>query len=98
VFLGDFLVNGNNMYGMAVGDVHVFRVPRGWGIEVCALNDAVDLVLRAPGHGRWAKPYSPFNAWMPQSRPLDIQMAQVAASLDPSTNGLDAFGSECLLP
>ncbi len=95
VFLGDFLVNGTNFYGTSVGKLTVFRVPRGWGIKVCALNDAVDLVLRAPGWGRWARPWSTFGDWMPSSTPLAIMLSQVTAGPDDQT-GLDAFGEECI--
>jgi len=75
----------------------VLRVPRGWAIKVCALNDAVDLVLRAPGWGRWARPWSAFGAWMPNSTPLQIVLSQATAEDDVTNTGLDAFGEECLL-
>jgi hypothetical protein len=98
VMLGDFLVNGIDYYGMKVGKLPIFRVPRGWGIKVCGLNDAVDLVLRAPGSARWTRPWSGFAAWMPESRPLDIVLSQTAVADDVlSASGLDAFGNACLL-
>ena len=98
VMLGDFLVNGIDYYGMKVGKLPIFRVPRGWGIKVCGLNDAVDLVLRAPGSARWTRPWSGFAAWMPESRPLDIVLSQAAVADDVlSASGLDAFGNACLL-
>jgi len=97
LFLGDMLVNGTNFYGMQLGTVPVFRVPRGWGMKVCAVNDTVDLVLRAPGRARWAKPWSAFGTWMPDSTPLDIVIDHMSA--DPVVTGtpVDAFGQECLL-
>jgi hypothetical protein len=95
LFLGDFLVNGTNFYGMRVGNLPVFRVPRGFGMKVCGLNDAVDLVMRAPGWQRWARPWSVFGTWMPSSKPLEIVLTDTeAGSFD---NGLDAFGEECVL-
>jgi hypothetical protein len=97
VFLGDFLINGVNYYGMAVGKLPVFRIPRGWGIKVCGVNDAVDLVLRAAGSSRWARPWSGFAAWMPDSRPLEIVLAQTAVDDGSLTTGQDAFGNACLL-
>jgi hypothetical protein len=98
VFLGDFLSNGTNFYGLPVGNLPVFRIPRGWGIKVCGANDAVDLVLRAPGWRRWTRSRSAFSAWMPSSRPLEIMLSGM--TVDPgnlSTGGLDAFGEECIL-
>jgi len=98
LFLGDFLVNGTNFYGMRVGNLPVFRIPRGWGIKVCGVNDAVDLVMRAPGWSRWAQPWSVFSAWMPSSQPLDIVLGGLTAAQGTvTTTGLDAFGEECAL-
>jgi hypothetical protein len=98
VFLGDFLINGTNFYGMRVGNLPVFRIPRGWGIKVCGVNDAVDLALRAPGWQRWTRPRSPFSAWMPSSRPLEIMLSGMTVDQgNLSTGGLDAFGEECIL-
>jgi hypothetical protein len=95
-FLGDFIADGVNYYGMRLGDLPIFRVPRGWGVKVCGVNDAVDLVLRAPGLQRWAKPWSLFAGWMPSSRPLEIVMSQASAA-PVTADGLDAFGAECVL-
>ena len=96
LFLGDMLINGTNYYGMKVGKLPVFRVSRGWGIKVCGVNDAVDLVLHSPGWNRWAKPWSPFSAWMPNSRPLDIVLSHATADQeDLATGSLDAFGEAC---
>jgi hypothetical protein len=98
LYLGDFLVNGVNIYGLRVGRVPVARMPRGWGITICGVNDAVDLVLQARGWRRWAQPWSPFGAWMPNSRPLDIVLRHVSATQSVLTpGGLDAFGEECAL-
>jgi hypothetical protein len=97
LFLGDFLVDGTNFYGTRVGNLPVFRIPRGWGIKVCGANDAVDLVLRAPGWSRWAKPWSAFGAWMPASHPLEIVLGGLTVDEgNLSTGGLDAFGEECV--
>jgi hypothetical protein len=96
LFLGDMLINGTNYYGMKVGKLPVFRVSRGWGIKVCGVNDAVDLVLHSAGFNRWAKPWSPFGAWMPDSQPLDIVLSHATADQgDLATGGLDAFGEAC---
>jgi hypothetical protein len=99
LYLGDFLVNGTNIYGLRVGTVPVLRIQRGWGIKVCGVNDAVDLVLKARGWRRWAQPWSPFGAWMPNSRPLDIELQQIAADqvLGFTAGGVDAFGEVCTL-
>jgi hypothetical protein len=92
VFLGDFLMNGTNYYGIPVGSVPVFQFSRGWGMTVCGLNDAVDIVLRARGWGRWARPWSPFGAWMPASKPLNINLSHLGTLTTPPT---DAFGQDC---
>ncbi len=97
VFLGDFLINGVNYYGMAVGKLPVFRVPRGYGIKVCGVNDAVDLALRAAGSSRWAKPWSGFGAWMPASKPMDIILSQTSVDDGSTSGGVDSFGTACLL-
>jgi hypothetical protein len=101
VFLGDFLVNGTVYYGLPMGRVTVSRVPRGWGIRVCGMNDAVDIVLRARGSRSWAKPWSEFAAWMPNSQPLQIALTDMTANQDlPNLTSdiVDAFGEECVLP
>ncbi|HJQ85071.1 MAG TPA: hypothetical protein VKA21_13390 [Candidatus Binatia bacterium] len=98
LFLGDFFVNGTSYYGMPVGTLPVFRISRGWGMKLCGANDAVDLVLRAPGWSRWAKPWSAFRAWMPDSRPLEIDLSHMTVDTgNLTTRGLDAFGEECVL-
>lgn len=97
LFLGDFLVNGTNFYGMRVGNLPVFRVPRGFGMKVCGVNDAVDLVMRAPGAQRWARPWSVFGAWMPSSKPLEIVLSETGQSTSLDRTGLDTFGEECVL-
>ena len=101
VFLGDFIISGTDYYGIGVGHVPVVRIPRGWGIQVCGINDAVDIVLRAPGSARWAKPWSDFAAWMPNSQPLQIALTEMSAdqnlqNITPGT--VDAFGETCVLP
>jgi hypothetical protein len=102
LFLGDLFLNTTNYYGMNVGKLRVFRIPRGWGIRICSMNDAVDLVLRARGWQRWAKPWSDFATWMPDSRPLEIVLSNLSANPPaqppPSNTKPDAFGMECLLP
>lgn len=95
LFLGDFVVANRNYYGMRWGRVGVSRIPRGWGMRICGVNDAVDLVLRARGYLRWARPWSNFATWMEASRPLEISLDQLAAG-DVSGNK-DAFGAECLI-
>jgi hypothetical protein len=101
VFLGDFVIDGNDYYGLGVGHATVNPIPRGWGIRVCGINDAVDIVLRARGSSRWAQPWSDFNAWMPNSQPLQIALTDMSAdtNLENITAGdVDAFGEECTLP
>jgi hypothetical protein len=98
LYLGDFVVNGTNYYGMKWGRLAVTRLPRGWGMRLCGVNDAVDLVLKARGYLRWARPWSNFSYWMPDSRPLEIDFSTLAASdLATAQSTTDAFGSECLL-
>jgi hypothetical protein len=97
LFLGDFVVGGRNFYGMRWGRVEVTRIPRGWGVRICGVNDAVDLVLRARGYLRWARPWSNFATWMPASRPLEITLTQLAASDLVTAQTTDAFGAECLV-
>ena len=97
LFLGDFMVNGTNFYGMRIGNLPVFRSPRGFGIKVCGVNDAVDLVMRAPGWTRWARPWSVFRDWMPSSKPLEIVLTETAQAGSLEASGLDTFGAECVL-
>jgi hypothetical protein len=98
LFLGDFLVNGVDHYGEQMSSVTVARIPRGWGMRVCGKNDALDVVVRAPGYRRWARPYSPFSAWMPSSQPMTVSFTDLSADAGLSPSGLDAFGQECALP
>jgi hypothetical protein len=102
VYLGDFDIYGTNLYGTRLRSaLPLLRVPHGFAVAVCALNDAVDLVLRARGRRRWAAPDSGFAAWMPSSQPLTIALTDVSA--DPGVDlGLqslrvDAFGTECVI-
>ena len=67
-------------------------------MRVCGANDALEVVIRAPGWRRWAKPWSPFSAWMPSSQPMTVTLAQLFADPNLSPSGLDAFGQECDLP
>ncbi len=98
MFIGDFLVNGGNYYGNKVGKLAVSRIPYGLGAMLCARNDALQVVLRAPGWRRWTKPWSPFGAWMPSSQPMSIQLSRMSVSdVGSVLNGLDALGQECLL-
>jgi hypothetical protein len=97
LYLGDFLANGVNHYGERMSDMAVTRVPRGWGIRVCGKNDALDVVVRAPGWRRWTKAWSPFRAWMPSSQPMSVALSNVFADPSLSVSGLDAFGAECQL-
>jgi hypothetical protein len=98
LYLGDFVVDGNNYYGMKWGRLAVSRLPHGWGMRLCGVNDAVDLVIKARGYLRWARPWSNFSYWMPDSRPLEIDFAALAASDLPTAQATtDAFGAECLL-
>lgn len=101
LFLGDLFLGTTNYYGMNAGKLNVFRIPRGWGIRICAVNDTVDLVLRARGWQRWAKPWSDFATWMPDSQPLQIVLSNLSANpppQNPPANPKDALGVECLLP
>jgi hypothetical protein len=102
VFLGDFVVNGTNCYGMDLDrHVRMLRIPRGFGAALCAVNDATNLVLRARGKRRWAKPGSGFSAWIANSKPLQITIADVTA--EPTLHEVlesldfDTFGTECKL-
>ena len=98
LFLGDFLVDGVDHYGEQMSSVAVARIPRGWGMRLCGKNDALDVVMRAPGWRRWTRPWSPFRAWMPSSQPMTVTLADLSADAGLSPSGLDAFGEECQLP
>jgi hypothetical protein len=101
VFLGDFLIDGTDYYGLRVGHIPVERLPLGFGIRLCGINDAVDIVLRARGSTRWAKPWSDFAAWMPRSQPLQIVLTDMSADQNLqniTAETVDAFGEECRLP
>jgi hypothetical protein len=98
LYLGDFVVDGSNYYGMKWGRLGVTRLPRGWGMRLCGVNDAVDLVIKARGYLRWARPWSNFSSWMPDSRPLEIDFTALAASdLVTAQGSTDSFGAECLI-
>src|SRR5206468_2719673 len=97
LFLGDFVVNGVNHYGEQMSDMAVTRIPRGWGVRVCGKNDALDVVVRAPGWRRWTQPWSPFRLWMPSSQPMTVTLGDLFADPTLSPAGLDAFGAECQL-
>jgi len=98
LFLGDFLANGVNHYGEQMSDMTVTRMPHGWGVRVCGRNDALDVVVRAPGWHRWTRPWSAFRTWMPSSQPMSVALANVFADPNASVSGLDALGQECELP
>ena len=103
VFLGDFVVHDDNMYGMLLSrPLRVLRTPGGPGISLCALNDAVKLVLRVRGQRRWAAPWSDFGAWMPNSTPLALTLSDVSAEpmfeMHMATTRSDTFGNACELP
>jgi hypothetical protein len=97
LYMGDFVVNGYNAYGSRVGRLPVFRIPRGWGIKVCGLNDAAEFVMKAKGSRRWARPWSPFAGTMANSTPLAIDFRDFSADPTVTTRpgGLDAFGQQC---
>ena len=97
LYLGDFVTAGSNYYGMTWGRLAVSTLPRGWGMRLCGVNDAVDLVIKARGYLRWARPWSNFSYWMPDSRPLEIDFAALAAGDLPTAQSTDAFGAECLV-
>jgi len=98
LYLGDFLVDGVNHYGERMSNMAVAQIPRGWGMRLCGKNDALDVVVRAPGWHRWARPWSPFGAWMPSSQPMTVTLADLSADANLSPSGLDAFGEVCQLP
>jgi hypothetical protein len=99
VYLGDFVVFGANAYGHRQSRVSFFRMPRGFGVGICALNDAVDIVLRVSGRLRWARPGSQFAQWVAESRPLRITLRDVSAQEDVKmqlgTIRFDSFGNYC---
>jgi len=102
VFLGDFDVDGFNAYGADLERrLPLLRIPRGFGVSICALNDAVNLVVRARGKRRWARAGSGFSAWVAGSEPLAVTIADVTA--EPITLDMlrslpfDSFGTSCLL-
>src|SRR5436309_2799857 len=98
LFIGDFFVNGSNYYGNKVGRLAVSPIPHGLGVMLCGRNDALQVVLRAPGWRRWTRPWSPFSAWMPSSQPMEIQLSRMSVSeVGSASTGLDAFAEECLL-
>ena len=98
LFIGDFFVNGSNYYGNKVGRLAVSPIPHGLGVMLCGRNDALQVVLRAPGWRRWTRPWSPFSAWMPSSQPMAIQLSRMSVGqVGSALTGLDAFAEECLL-
>jgi len=97
LYLGDFLANGVDHYGERMSDMAVLPIPHGWGVRVCGTNDALDVVIRAPGWRRWAKPGSPFAAWMPSSQPMTVALTKLVADPNLSPTSLDTFRQECQL-
>jgi hypothetical protein len=99
-YLGDFMVDGVNLYGRRLrGRSRLLRIPRGFAISVCGLNDAARLALRIKGRRRWAKPWSEFGTLMPSSEPLTITLTDVSADPDVSPTlesiRFDSFGTDC---
>ncbi len=99
VYLGDFIVFGENAYGHRQSRVSFFRMPRGFGLGICAINDAVDLVLRVSGRSRWARPGSQFAQWVTDSHPLRITLRDVSVEedikMELGTIHFDSFGNSC---
>jgi hypothetical protein len=99
VYLGDFIVFGENAYGHRQSRVSFFRMPRGFGLGLCAINDAVDLVLRVSGRSRWARPGSQFSQLVSDSRPLRITLRDVSVEedikMELGTIRFDSFGNAC---
>ena len=83
LYLGDFRIDGGNAYGLRLPrGIRLHRMPRGFGVGICAVNDAVDLVLRIRGRRRWARPGSQFAQWVSDSRPLAISLSDASAEPD----------------
>ncbi len=100
VYLGDFLIHGGNAYGQRMPSrLRLHRMPRGFGIGICGVNDALNLVLRVRGRHRWAVPGSPFAAWVADSSPMGITLTDVSADPDMHDHlneiQVDAFGNPC---
>jgi len=99
VYLGDFIVFGENAYGHLQSRVSFLRMPRGFGLGICAINDAVDIVLRVSGRSRWARPGSQFSQWVANSQPLRITLRDVSVEedikMELGTIRFDTFGNRC---
>jgi len=107
-YLGDFVSNGANLYGMLVDErIRLVHVPGTLGVSVCHLNDAIDLVFQVRGQRSWALDQtSPFRSVAASSAPVTMELRGAPLPPTPSKEGKskpnladggrqDSFGSLC---
>jgi hypothetical protein len=100
LYLGDFDVDGNNLYGMRFPDrVPLVHVGGSRGVAICQLNDALDLVLRVKGSRGWTRAArSPMRdvARAGAPIPLVLRGAQPLPEIARVPwDGDDSFGNRC---
>ncbi|HZR81636.1 MAG TPA: hypothetical protein VFD92_11110 [Candidatus Binatia bacterium] len=100
VFLGDFAIDGQNVYGEPLDITLDVRPLRGGGLALCAMNDAIDLVIMLPLKWGATLRGSPVLPLIRDGSPYVIHLRDVSA--DPvvaaglHTIRTDGFGSACV--
>lgn len=100
LYLGDFDVEGGNAYGTRLSrPLRLLRVPGGFGLSLCAINDAANLVLRLRGRQQWTSRTGGFDRWVSNSRPLPIAIGDMSAEVGVTPLlqrvQFDTFGTQC---
>jgi len=101
LYLGDFDVDGENLYGMLFPQrVSLVHVGGTRGIAICQLNDALDLVLRVKGSRSWARSArSPIREVVQDASPVPLVLQGAQPLPDTArvrwTAGNDSFGNRC---
>jgi hypothetical protein len=100
LYLGDFFVDGTNLYGMLFPQrVPLVHVGGTRGVAICQLNDALDLVLRVKGSRTWAfASRSPIRTVVQDASPVPL-LLRGAEPLPENARargtGEDSFGNRC---
>jgi hypothetical protein len=102
LYLGDFEVDDGNAYGTRLPrPLRLLRVPGGFGVSLCAINDAADVVLRLRGRQQWTARTSGFDRWVNDSAPLPIAIGDMTADVGVTPLlqrvQFDTFGTQCRL-
>jgi hypothetical protein len=100
LYLGDFIVEGVNLYGeVLTGRVSLRHVGGTRGIAICKLNDALDLVLRVKGSRSWTRSgRSPMRGVVADAQPVPLVLRGANALPERARVPWpveDSFGNRC---